>query len=177
MYEQYHGTREQCMNSTFCLLHSKFMCMNSMGYCSYTLKKKKKKQTLNLKCGSKQILRCGLDQAYLCLRFTLSRFFLFFFFLLEVGFTWGIDLPVGTVHSARDLLAFWTSTHWSEMALFVGPMHCSRDPQTSFFTQTLITNGSHSTIHIFKNYFATIFSVFSKISCIQTDLKKGSNKR
>ena len=101
----------------------------------------------------------------------------FFFFLLEVGFTWGIDLPVGTVHSARDLLAFWTSTHWSEMALFVGPMHCSRDPQTSFFTQTLITNGSHSTIHIFKNYFATIFSVFSKISCIQTDLKKGSNKR
>ena len=101
----------------------------------------------------------------------------FYFILLEVGFTWGIDLPVGTVHSARDLLAFWTSTHWFEVALFVGPMHYSQDPQTSFFTQTLIKNGSHSTIHIFKNYFATIFSIFSKISCIQTDLKKGSNKR
>ena len=103
--------------------------------------------------------------------------FLPFFFLPEVGFMWGIDLPVGPVHNARDPLAFWMSTHWSEMALFVGPMHCSRDPQTSFFTQTLIKNGSHSTIHTFKNYFATMFSVFSKISCVQTDLKKGSNKR
>ena len=28
----------------------------------------------------------------------------------------------------------------------------------------------HSTIHIFKNYFTTVFLVFSKISCIQTDL-------
>ena len=84
---------------------------------------------------------------------------------------------MGSVHSARDLLALWTSTHWSEMALFVGPMHGSRDAQTSFFTQTLIKNGSHSTIHTFKNYFVTVFSVFSKISCIQTDLKKRSNKR
>ena len=123
----------------------------------------KKKQMLKLKRGSKQILRCGLDWAYLCLRFILSHFFLFFF-LPEVGFTWGTDLPVGPVHSARDPLALWTSTHWFEMTLFVDPMHCSRDPQISFFTQTLIKNGSHSTIHTFKNYFATIFSLFSKIS-------------
>ena len=95
----------------------------------------------------------------------------FSFFLLEVGFTWGTDLPMGLMHSARDPLALWTSTHWSEMALFVGTMHCSRDLQISFFTQTLIKNGSHSTIHTFKNYFATLFSVFSKIRCIQTDLK------
>ena len=32
-------------------------------------------------------------------------------------------------------------------------------------------NGSHRTIHTFKNYFATVFLVFSKISCIQTDSK------
>ena len=32
-----------------------------------------------------------------------------------------------------------------------------------------IKNGFHGTIYIFKNYFATVFSVFSKISCIQTD--------
>ena len=51
------------------------------------------------------------------------------------------------------------------MALFVGPVHCSLDPQTSFFTQTLIKNWSYSTIHIFKNYFATVFSVSAKISC------------
>ena len=104
-------------------------------------------------------LRCSLDWTYLRLHFTLSRFFPSFF-LPEVGFTWGTDLPVGPVHCARNPLALWMSTHWSEMTLFVGLMHCSRDPQTSFFTQTLIKNRSHSTIHIFKNYFATMFSVF-----------------
>ena len=35
-----------------------------------------------------------------------------------------------------------------------------------------IKNRSHGTIHIFKNYFAIVFSVFNKISCIQTDPKK-----
>ena len=32
-------------------------------------------------------------------------------------------------------------------------------------------HGSHDTIYAFKNYFATVFSVFNKISCIQTDHK------
>ena len=36
-----------------------------------------------------------------------------------------------------------------------------------FFNKTFIKNGSHDTIHIFKNYFATIFSVFGKINGIQ----------
>ena len=48
-------------------------------------------------------------------------------------------------------------------------VHYLRDPQTSLFSNFFIKNGSHSTIHIFKNYFATVFSVFSKISCIQTN--------
>ena len=43
----------------------------------------------------------------------------------------------------------------------VGPMNCSRDLQTSFFNKTFIKNGSQGTIHTFKNYFATVFSVFS----------------
>ena len=47
------------------------------------------------------------------------------------------------------------------MALLVGPVYWSRDPQTSFFTKHLIKNGSHSTIHTFKNYFVTVFSIFS----------------
>ena len=62
----------------------------------------------------------------------------------------------------------------------VGPVHCSRDLQISLFSNFFIKNKSHSTIHIFKNYFATMFSVFSfqfsvfsKISCIQTDLNRG----
>ena len=40
-------------------------------------------------------------------------------------------------------------------------MHCSRTPQTPLFINFFIKNGSHSTIHIFKNYFTTVFSVFS----------------
>ena len=50
----------------------------------------------------------------------------------------------------------------------VGLMHCLRDLQTSFFNKTFIKNWSHGTIHIFKNYLVTMFSVFSKISDIQT---------
>ena len=30
-------------------------------------------------------------------------------------------------------------------------------------------HGTHNTIHTFKNYFTILFSIFSKISCIQTD--------
>ena len=49
---------------------------------------------------------------------------------------------------------------------------CTWDPQTSLFSNFFIKNESHNTINIFKNYFATVFSVFnfSKISFIQTDL-------
>ena len=53
-------------------------------------------------------------------------------------------------------------------ALFTGPTNL-------FFTKIFIKNGSHCTIHTFKNYFVTIFSAinfqFSTISSIQTDLK------
>ena len=35
------------------------------------------------------------------------------------------------------------------------------DPQISFFINFFIKNGFHITIHTFKNYFATVFSVFS----------------
>ena len=48
----------------------------------------------------------------------------------------------------------------------VGPVHCLRDPQTSFLNKTFIKNWFYSTIHIFKNYFVTVFLVFSKISDI-----------
>ena len=51
------------------------------------------------------------------------------------------------------------------------------EPTATLFKEN-IKNGSHGTIHIFKNYFVTVFSVFSfqfsifsfsKISFIQTD--------
>ena len=56
-------------------------------------------------------------------------------------------------------------------------MNCSWDPQP-LYSEKNIKNGSHGTIHTFKFYFATVFSVFSflfsvsaKISLIQTDPK------
>ena len=56
-------------------------------------------------------------------------------------------------------------------------VHCSWVPQTSLFSNFFIKNGFHSTIHTFKNYFTTVFSVFSfnKISSIQTDLRTINN--
>ena len=41
-------------------------------------------------------------------------------------------------------------------------VHCSRDLQTLLFSNFFIKNESYGIIHIFKNYFATIFSIFNK---------------
>ena len=40
-------------------------------------------------------------------------------------------------------------------------VHCSQDPQPHYSEKKNIKNGSHDTIHTFKNYFGTMFSVFS----------------
>ena len=43
----------------------------------------------------------------------------------------------------------------------MGPVHCSWDPQISFFNKTFIKNGSHNTIRTFKDYFTIVFSNFT----------------
>ena len=51
-------------------------------------------------------------------------------------------------------------------------VHCSctvHGTHNHFIQEKNIKTGSHGTIYIFKNYFAIVFSVFSKISCIQMD--------
>ena len=47
------------------------------------------------------------------------------------------------------------------------------NPQISLFSNFFIKNGFYSTIHTFKNYFDTVFSVFSfsKISFIQMNYR------
>ena len=40
-------------------------------------------------------------------------------------------------------------------------VHCLRNLQTFFFSKTFIKNESHDTIHTFKIYFTTVFSVFN----------------
>ena len=49
-----------------------------------------------------------------------------------------------------------------------GPVHCSRDPQVFYSAKKNFKTESHGIIYTFKNYFATVFSVFS---CIQMDPK------
>ena len=46
--------------------------------------------------------------------------------------------------------------------------HCLLDPQ-SLYSKIYIKNESQDTIYTFKNYFITMFLIFSKINCIQTD--------
>ena len=41
----------------------------------------------------------------------------------------------------------------------------------NYFIKKNIKNRFYGTIYIFKNYFATVFSIFNKIDCIQTDPK------
>ena len=95
----------------------------------------------------------------------------------------GVWIHVAFVPSAFPAFSlfffFCCSTHFRGQQLLF--MHCSWtvtatfdyfNPQISLFINFFIKNGSHGTIHTFKNYFTTVFSVFSfsKINSIQTDL-------
>ena len=98
---------------------------------------------------------------YLAVRLPLFSFFFFFFFFThfregETKFT--VYETNVTVHAL-----FWYCL-------------CTVHGTHSYFIQKNIKNGSHSTIYTFKNYFVTVFSVFSfqfsisaTISSIQTD--------
>ena len=58
-----------------------------------------------------------------------------------------------------------------QSALFMHYLRTVHGTHNYFIQKKIIKNGSHNTIHTFKNYFAIVFLVFSKISCIQTDPK------
>ena len=78
-----------------------------------------------------------------------------------------------TVHGAWIVhLGLWTVT----CIVHAFRLNCAGDIVHALFTRPKTTllrknikNGSYSTIYTFKNYFAIVFSVFSKISCIQTN--------
>ena len=59
------------------------------------------------------------------------------------------------------------------MHCLVGLVHYLWDSRV-LYSEKNIKNGSHDTIHTFKNYFVIVFSVFSKISGIQTDPKSSN---
>ena len=71
-----------------------------------------------------------------------------------------LDSRCGRLHSDFSVFPFFfffftcfRETIFTVAALFMGP--------TATLFRKNIKNGSHGTIHTFKNYFATVFSVFS----------------
>ena len=83
--------------------------------------------------------------------FAFCLLFFFFFFSTHVS---GDKCNRGVLFSTVWPCFFDISVNQWARALFM-------DPQISFFINFFIKNGSHSTIYTFKNYFATVFSVFS----------------
>ena len=65
---------------------------------------------------------------------------------------------------------FWFQPHYlTKSTMNSARMYYSQVLQIPLFSHFFIKNGSYGTIHIFKNYFATVFSVSTKISSIQTE--------
>ena len=81
--------------------------------------------------------------------FVFSRFF-FFFFLALMNSNLTVHACDYTVRETKLLFANCSNT---VHALFIGP--------TITLFKKNIKNGSHGTIHTFKNYFVIVFSVFS----------------
>ena len=109
---------------------------------------------------------CPFGLGWSCVRiceFTFCSFFLFFFF--------------HAFQRVMQLLFMHCSLNSSRKCWLFHGEQCIHalftDPQISLFSNFFIKNGSHNTIHTFKNYFAIVFSVsvfsFNKISSIQTD--------
>ena len=89
-------------------------------------------------------------------------FFFFFFFFFFYAFYFR---PGDNYHCSHVITLLFTHCSNTIYALFIGPT-------TTLFKKN-IKNGSHGTIYTFKNYFATVFSVFNfqflistKICCI-----------
>ena len=124
------------------------MCFCVFGYIinSVVGRNQKQKRKLNTETfARKRTLEVEVQfgSASTAVFYVFTRFQFFFFFLLQPHL-----LTKSAVNSA--------SVHYSQV------------PQITFFSNFFIKNGSHDTIHTFKNYFVIIFSVFS---CIQTDPK------
>ena len=89
--------------------------------------------------------QCVFGSALRCCVCIFTLFFLFSFFFFFLHFT----------HFAENE----DKRHWSGTVALL-QQYCLWDPQPLYSLKN-IKNGSHGTIYTFKNYFATVFSVFS----------------
>ena len=69
------------------------------------------------------------------------------------------------VKFTRNLVNVWIELKWFFSCVVhfsMGPVYCSWDPQVLYSAKKKnFKFGSYDTIHIFKNYFVTVFSIFS----------------
>ena len=93
-----------------------------------------------------RIFSVCLYSTFSTLRFLLCVFVFFFGFHA----CWSFAVTVQWTVTANVDFAVTFCSEQCIYALFM-------DPQISFFITFFIKNGSHSTIHTFKNYFATVF--------------------
>ena len=84
--------------------------------------------------------------------------FLFSLLMLYVS----VWIHIRVCVSMFSLLFFFLVAVMDFSSMNSAPVHCSRDLKNSLFSNFFIKNGSHGTIYTFKNYFAIVFSVFSK---------------
>ena len=89
---------------------------------------------------AKHTLSDCLDSTFTASVFSVLRFPLFFFLFFS--------------RFSRRQISLFTHCSRTIHALFTGPT-------ATLFRKKYIKNGSHGTIHAFKNYFAIVFSVFS----------------
>ena len=89
---------------------------------------------------AKHTLSDCLDSTFTASAFSVLRFPLFFFLFFS--------------RFSRRQISLFTHCSRTIHALFTGPT-------ATLFRKKYIKNGSHGTIHAFKNYFAIVFSVFS----------------
>ena len=71
-----------------------------------------------------------------------------------------LNTRLDSAYQASAFFCFFFQAHFSCFGS-VGSVHCLWNSQTSFFNEIFIKNESYGTIYIFKNYFATMFSIFN----------------
>ena len=96
------------------------------------------------------------------------------FYSLYWVYVWiRMNFPTSGVLRFLFFFFFFWCTRFSfletKCTVYILFMHCLRivHGTHNYYIQGK-KNGSHRTIHTFKNYFTTVFLVFSKIRCIQT---------
>ena len=112
-------------------------------------------------------------QHHMWLYFCHNQWFLYFFHSfknwtgqfnreLDNNLVW-LCLKTRNVRKSRFSLHLWSMFYAfpNESIFSISLVYYSQNPQVPLFSNFFFKTESHGTIHIFKNYFAAIFSIFS----------------